>query len=87
MTTQEAAPGGPRRLPRVPGTERVKLLHIWCRFVDFPGSCDPPSWGPDDHMLDISPWVAQTRANTWVHNAPERGKRENTWVPNAPERV
>ena len=31
----EAAPGGPRRPPQGPRTERVKLLHIWCRFVDF----------------------------------------------------
>ena len=37
-----------------PGEETVKLLHIWCRVIDFVWLlCRPPVWGlPDDHMLD-----------------------------------
>ena len=48
---QEAAPGGPRRLPRGPRTERVKLLHIWCRFVDF----FPERASAQGSLLEVSP--------------------------------
>eukprot|EP00959_Pyramimonas_sp_CCMP1952_P213874 4475190-Pyramimonas_sp.AAC.1 len=43
-------PGGSQEAPGGPLSERVKLIHIGCRFADFSCSCGAPILGgPDGH--------------------------------------
>ena len=82
---QEASPGGRKRPPQGPRTERVMLLHIWCRFVDFSGFRNPPPLvGARRPHVKYPPWVARAREKTFVRFAPERNKDENHMGPFGP---
>ena len=72
------------RRPNLVSWKRFHASHFYIPFrvrgsIMFWLLCLPTFGGPDDHVLAISPWVAQTRENTWVPNAPGWVKRENTW--------